>query len=186
MTQPQRQAQTTPEIVDNDPRQRRALHIAAIAALVVLLGTWLLFRYWQAHANPYDLLHRMYGLVYLIGIGLLAVAWHAVRYARRILACDRYPPPGGWVLGPTRVLRGDAARARARQVIASAVVLALLGGYALYLPHSITAMVGRPQPILVDLQSPASPTTALPAHAPRQTPAPATTPPAASGNKPRN
>lgn len=160
------------EFVQNDPLQARALRRWCIAAAAVAIAVWLAFRYWQAHSNPYDVLHRLYALSYLIGLGLLGVAWHAWRYARRIAAAGQYPPPGGWVLGRTRVLRGPAAISRARQVIATAVALVLVALYALYLPHSITAMFPAAAPIQVDL-SPPSP----PADSPRHPPASA----AASG-----
>lgn len=145
------------DFVRNDPRQTRALRRWGLAALLLVLGGGWLFRYWQAHANAYDLLHRLYALSYLAGLGLLAVAWHAWRYARRIAASGQYPPPGGWVLGATRVVRGADAAARARQVIACAVALTLLGLYALYLPHSISAMFQPRAPIQVDPSPPAAP-----------------------------
>ncbi|MBS0192996.1 MAG: hypothetical protein JSR34_01990 [Proteobacteria bacterium] len=156
-----------PEIVRADPQQARRLRLAVFSSLAFAFLVWLLFRYWQRHANAYDVLHRMYGLAYLIGIGLLAVAWYAWRYAQRILRSAQYPPPGGWVWGATLVLRGDAARARALQMVFCAALLALLGLYSLYLPYSIrTTIMPGTQPILIDPNSsPASPKTI--AHPPR-------------------
>ncbi|HEY2347061.1 MAG TPA: hypothetical protein VGH80_14500 [Xanthomonadaceae bacterium] len=140
-----------PEVLRSDPQQVRAMRRWALAGVAVVAVTWLLFRYWESHSDAYSVLHRMYGLCYLFGIGLLAVAWYAVKYARRILDAGRYPPPGGWVLGDTPVLRGTAARTRGLLVIACAAGLALLGLYALYLPHIIsTTLPPGTAPIQVD------------------------------------
>ncbi|HTA66048.1 MAG TPA: hypothetical protein VK753_11135 [Xanthomonadaceae bacterium] len=136
----QQPAGEAPEILRSDPQQVREMQRWAIAVAVAAATLWLLFRYWIQHDNAYVVLHRMFGLCYGLSVLLLAVAVYTVRYARRIFDAGQYPPPGGWVLGDTRVLRGDAARARGRWVIVCAIVLALLGFYAAYLPHSIDAM----------------------------------------------
>lgn len=161
-------------VARNDARQQRALRRGALAALIGGIATWLLFRYWQAHANPYAVLHRLYVLSYLIGLGLIAVGWYAWRYAGRIRAAGQYPPPGGWVLGATRVQTGSAALGKARQVMVSAVALTLLGLYALYLPHSISAMFPVKAPIQIDLPLASPPAAPAPAASPASRPAPAT------------
>lgn len=145
-----RQPGNDSEILRSDPQQVREIRRWAIAGAIAVATLWLLFRYWMQHDNAYVVLHRMFMLCYGLSVLLLAVAAYAVRYARRILDAGQYPPPGGWVLGDTRVLRGDAARARGRWVIVCAVALALLGFYAAYLPHSIDALrVAEPMQIPV-------------------------------------
>lgn len=145
------QPDDVPEILRSDPQQVRQMRRWATWGVSAVVVVWLLFRYWEHYSNAYDVLHRMYGLCYLVGLGLLAVAWYAFRYARRILDAGCYPPPGGWVLGDTPVLRGTAARIRGLSVIACAAGLGLLGAYALYLPHSIsTSLPPGTVPIQVD------------------------------------
>lgn len=158
------------DIVRADSTQLRLLRRWAIAALLIMSCIWLLFRYWSGHANPYDLLHRMYALAYVSGFALLAAAWHAWRYARRVLASAQYPPPGGWVLGQTRVRRDRAARIVAIQIIVCACILAVLGAYALYLPHAVTLAGRRVTTIQVDPPLPAPATS--PAATPHSAPSP--------------
>ncbi|MBS0461542.1 MAG: hypothetical protein JSS41_03615 [Proteobacteria bacterium] len=154
------------QVVRGDPAQQRLLRRWLLVGIVAIVLTWLLFRYWGTHANPYALLHRLYDLAYLCGLGLLAAAWYSVRYARRVFAATQYPPPGGWVLGPTRVRRGSAARRIGVEILICAAALAVLGGYALYLPHSID-IGGRPTaPIQMAPQTIAIPVGTSPPTAP--------------------
>ncbi|MBS0456349.1 MAG: hypothetical protein JSS44_03300 [Proteobacteria bacterium] len=168
------------QVVRGDPAQQRLLRRWLLVGMVAIVLTWLLFRYWGTHANPYALLHRLYDLAYLCGIGLLAAAWYSVRYARRVFAATQYPPPGGWVLGPTRVRRGAAARRIGVQILICAAALAGLGGYALYLPHSIDIGARPTAPIQMAPQGLPEPIIASPANTSPATRAANPTPPTAT------
>lgn len=130
-----------PEFVHSDPAQLRRLLRGSVVTLIGLVVIGLSFRYWLMHADAFVIVRGMFWLSYLVGFGLLAVAVHAWRYAQRIFRSAQFPPPGAWVLGPTRVLRGTAAQRSSRWVLVGAVVLVALAACAFYLPHASRNLV---------------------------------------------
>jgi hypothetical protein len=71
------------------------------------------------------------GVVAGLWLSAGALAWISWRFARAILRDDRFPPADARTIRPVRILRGPAARQRARWLQAIALLLsliALLGG----------------------------------------------------------
>jgi hypothetical protein len=127
------------------PDQRRTLNrrIAGLVAGAIVVSLFL--KYWFTHGNALQVMQRMNLMCYLLSLGLFAIAGYLGWYARRIHQARLYPPPGGWLLGDTRILRGDAARIQARWVGICAAGFAALAIYAAYLPHSIASIRNPPE-----------------------------------------
>lgn len=127
------------EYVRLDPAQRRKLKrwIAAVVIAVVLIGLFLKFCF--GSQDEIAVMHRMYAMCYVMSVLLFAAAGYLAWYARRIYSAERYPPPGGLLLGDTRILRGNDARIHARWIGLCAIVFAALAVYAAMLPRSIAS-----------------------------------------------
>lgn len=139
-------ANVDPDILRSDPAQRRNVQwliatMVAAALLLFLFGLPALKR-WINVADGTVMLHRMSLVFYGLGDLLLATAAYASWYARRIFGSQQFPPPGTWVMRDTRVLRGDAARARGWWVLTCAIGFVLLATYTmLVLPRRLDGLM---------------------------------------------
>lgn len=96
----------------------------ALPALQARLEHWV-FAGAVPPAQRLQTLLRVIGVV--TGLLLLAPAAYAYLVAARIDAAEAFPPPGMKLVRETRVVRGGAARTRARVLRALAIALAVFG-----------------------------------------------------------
>lgn len=138
-----------------DPRLRRRA-LAGIAAVVVLaaLGFVALSRYvggleLLAATDPAAAVRRLVRLATLVtallGAGAAAAGLYFFDLSRRALAAGCFPPPGTWLVSDTPVLRGAAARRKARLGAILALLLVAIGVAAPFLAALVIRRVAARQ-----------------------------------------
>ncbi len=124
------------EIQKADPWARRRAVITLVVVALIGGATLLLFEHFRPALEDWigqDPAHRaprvavfLAGFVALSSVPLLAFAVYLWRFGGRVVAAERFPPPGFAVVRDTPVLRGPTARGRGRLARTMAGSLALL------------------------------------------------------------
>ncbi len=127
------------EVQAADPRARRvALIVLAIAFVAGTLLLWALNTSQSAVASwlredPARTVRRarwlLAGLAVVTSGPAIAAGAYLLRLGSRVIAAERFPPPGMRVVQDTTVVTGDAARSRGRlfQGLAAILLLAAAG-----------------------------------------------------------
>ena len=141
-------AQGQERVIRADKRVRMLVILAWIVCVCagVALITWVL-PWGQGQleqAEPAKALRAIQIVIGFIFLSIIPFSVYLFRLGLRAVRCRQMPPPGTRVIKDTKVLEGDKAVTRGRQitVIALALVaLGLIGG--LYLPYKIGKAFGE-------------------------------------------
>jgi hypothetical protein len=127
------------EILAANRKYRRVILVALLVCVCfgMVLLQWVLpwtTRY-LTEREPQEALRVLQTVTCLLFLSVLPLAWYIWSLGRKVVDSQQMPPPGVRLIKDVKVVKGAAAVARGRVLMALAVVLALAGlAGGIYLP----------------------------------------------------
>ncbi len=138
------------EIIYADPKLKQripmfvALFVCVLFALV--FGVWPHARTWLLDQDLATMVMVLQIVLFAIFAGLLPLAIIFFNLGWRILASNRFPPPGTMVIRDTPLLRGPAARVRGMVLLLLTSILASVAFYGCWILPMKFGQVFYPNP----------------------------------------
>lgn len=136
------------DLVRADPAYRKKVIFvyvifAAVGAAIIGWGIPWLGKHLQS-LDPKEALQFMKLILIAVFLGVLPLAFYLLRFGRKVIQAEQFPPPGVKVIRDTAVLVGGKAKLRGRAIVALSLILVLLSLLgAFYMPYLLDKVATR-------------------------------------------